>query len=193
MRKLLFFGLAVIGMLAGVQEASAQSAQTVYACKDNTSGLLFFYAVSPAAGCGANRTLETLTLGGALAGRAFKCGLGSVNANASISFAPSQSGVNFGTTISTSGAAPWTSFLLQPGIYLVHFSGGQGTPNDGLQIQAILNGNGQATWYDFGADAAIVGGDRLISVSAPNTTLTMVSNVAATFAPQCAFIIMQVQ
>jgi hypothetical protein len=61
-----------------------------------------------------------------------------------------------------------------------------------LQIQAILNTIGQATWYDFGADAAIVGGDRLVSVSTANTTLSMTSNVAATFAPQCSFIIMQV-
>jgi hypothetical protein len=81
---------------------------------------------------------------------------------------------------------------LQPGVYLIHFSGGQGMLNDGLQIQAILNSMGQATWYDFGVDAAIVGGDRLVSVTQSNTTLSMTSNVAATFAPQCAFIIMQV-
>jgi hypothetical protein len=30
-------------------------------------------------------------------------------------------------------------------------------PGDGLQIQAIVSGSGQATWYDFGVDAAIVG------------------------------------
>jgi len=191
--KLLLASVATIGLLvAGPQKASAQ---VVYACVTSIGNISI---VAANANCLPGATKTTLSAG-FLAGRAFKCGAGSVAAGDNISFNPSMSGVNFGSSISPSGSAPWTSFLLQPGVYLLHFSGGQGTPPsnitgnpDGLQIQAILSGSGQATWYDFGADAAIVGGDRLVSVSVANTTLTMNSNVKATFSPQCAFLIMQV-
>ena len=188
--KLLLASVATIGLLlAGPQKASAQ---VTYACVTSIGNISI---VAANANCLPGATKTTLSAG-FLAGRAFKCGAGSVAAGDNISFNPSMSGVSFGSSISTTGAAPWTSFLLQLGVYLLHFSGGQGTPPnpnpDGLQIQAILSGSGQATWYDFGADAAIVGGDRLVSVSVANTTLTMNSNVKATFSPQCAFLIMQV-
>jgi hypothetical protein len=188
--KLFLASVAAIDLLlAGPQKASAQ---VVYACVTSIGNISI---VAANANCLPGATKTTLSAG-FLAGRAFKCGAGNVTAGDDISFNPSMSMVSFGTSIGPTGTGPWTSFTLQPGFYLIHFSGGQGTPPnpnpDGLQIQAILNGSGQATWYDFGADAAIVGGDRLILVSAANSTLKMNSNVAATFSPQCAFLIMQV-
>jgi hypothetical protein len=57
LHKLLFLGVAVIGLLAGVQKGSADQ---IFACKDNTSGILFMYATAPSAGCGTGRTLITM-------------------------------------------------------------------------------------------------------------------------------------
>jgi hypothetical protein len=115
---------AVIGLLllVGPQKASAQ---TVFACKDNTSGLLFFYATSPSVGCGPGRTLETFNLTpGALGASAFSCNIkggnsltsgGSLAGNAG-NFLVGQS---FGSGI---GYNNGTTFLLQPGTYLVQLS-----------------------------------------------------------------------
>src|SRR3974377_612795 len=117
--KLLLASVAAIGLLlAGPQKASAQ---VVYAC---VSSLINISIVAANANCLPGAT-KTILSAGFLAGRAFKCAAGSVAANANISFVPSMSGVSFGSSISTTGAAPWTSFLLQPGVYLLHFSGGQ--------------------------------------------------------------------
>jgi hypothetical protein len=43
-----------------------------------------------------------------------------------IKFKPSQGGVIFGSSISTVGTPPFSSFTLQPGIYQIHLSSGPG-------------------------------------------------------------------
>ena len=92
-------------------------------------------------------------------------------------FQPSGGGVTFGSSISTTGTPPFSSFTLQgPGIYQIHLSGGfsgwnltDGNPGDVLQIQPFLGGSqvGDA----LGILPPVAGGDRLISVSGANTPL----------------------
>jgi hypothetical protein len=92
--------------------------------------------------------------------------------------------------LSTSGMSPWSSFLLQPGIYQIHFSAAFVTSASNL-ISAIVGTSSQAGWYVFPTSEGngIMVGDRLISVSAPNTTLQMVSNLRATLNPACQLVI----
>jgi hypothetical protein len=127
---------------------------------------------------------------GVLAGAAYQCAAQSIVGNVAILFTPSLSDINFGSAISTTGTPPWNSFLLQPGIYQIHFSGGFTTSGSNL-ISAIVSGSSQAGWYVF--DTGVIVGDRLISVSASNTTLSMVPNLAATLAPACQLVITKVQ
>jgi hypothetical protein len=176
--------LAVIGLLllVGPQKASAQ---TVFACKDNTSGILFFYATSPSAGCGSGRTLETFNLtgggGGLLAGAANQCVINqTIAAGGALNFA--STGVSFGSAIGTAGST-FGSFVLQAGTYQISLSGINfvsqtiGT----FSIVADLNNVATTSWPTqpslVGMNPAtfdIVGGDRLISVASNNTTLQFI-------------------
>src|SRR6516165_8359238 len=117
--KLLLASVATIGLLlAGPQKASAQ---VTYACVTSIGNISI---VAANANCLPGATKTTLSAG-FLAGRAFKCGAGSVAANANISFNPSMSGVSFGSSIGTAGNPPRTSFNLQPGVYSI-FPEGKG-------------------------------------------------------------------
>jgi hypothetical protein len=109
-------------------------------------------------------------------------------------FIPSLSGVSFGSAIEAPGTPPFAGFLLQPGIYSINlsvfFDPTAPPPNE---IDANLNGtNTMAIWYPFGN---IFVGERLISVSQPNTTLNFF--VSSSVGPvslgqRCALIITQV-
>jgi hypothetical protein len=184
--KLLLAGVAAIGLLlAGPQKASAQ---TVFACVNPTTGLI--QVVAQNATCPPNWNKITLsTTPGALAGAAYQCADQTISAGVALFFSPSLSNINFGGAISIVGTPPWNSFLLQAGIYQIHFSGGFTTSASNL-ISALVGNSSQAGWYVFGdAPNNIIVGDRLISVSQNNTTLAMVPNLAATLAPACQLVI----
>jgi hypothetical protein len=182
--------LAVIGLLllVGSQKASAQ---TIFACKDNTSGSLFFYATSPSIGCGPGRTLETFNLTpGALGASAFSCNIkggssltngGSLAGNAG-NFLVGQS---FGSGI---GYNNGTTFLLQPGTYLVQLSVSdvflQYQPQPGGQTAGFvvdLTVNGGAGFLDITANIntipnslsafVAVNGNQLLKVLSANTVI----------------------
>jgi Collagen triple helix repeat (20 copies) len=121
--------------------------------------------------------------GGALAGADYQCVPSqAINAPANpLLFQPSQGHVTFGSTFTT-GTQPFNSFMLQPGIYQIHLSGGSPgwvmgafpaltTPS--VMIEAILNMNTTtplATWTvalpEIGSNLfyEIAGGARLISI-----------------------------
>jgi hypothetical protein len=91
---------------------------------------------------------------------------------------------NFGTGISTAGGLV-SSVVLQPGIYQIHFHGDLGVPCFNcstapffLEVSALLNNFDVADWRTFvsGTDFAFPGGDHLLSVTTPNSTLTLVAS-----------------
>jgi len=179
--KLLLASATIGLLLAGPQKASAQ---VVYACVTPIGNISI---VAANANCLSPATKITLsTTPGVLAGAAYQCAAQSITADTPILFEPSLSDINFGSAISPSGTAPGSSFLLQPGIYQIHFSGGFTTSSSNL-ISAIVSASSQAGWYVF--DGGVIVGDRLISVSQVNTTLKMVPNLAATLAPACQLVI----
>ena len=187
--KLLLASATIGLLLAGPQKASAQ---TVFACKNNTSGILIFYAVSPAVGCGPGSTLETFNLtSGLLAGAAFNCPLPqTINPGGAMSFQPSSL-ANFGSAIGTPGTPPFNTFTLQPGIYSINLSAFFLilSPNE---ILATLNGTTQGRWPPFGQ---VFVGETLISVSQPNTALSfpVTTAVPVALAETCALTITKVQ
>ena len=174
--KLLLASVAAIGLLlAGPQKASAQ---VIYACVNSIGNIVA--VAGPNAPCPPNvgsATWTKTTLSqtpGVLAGRAFQCDFPqTVVPTGAISFVPSLSGVNFGSGISTpTGAGPWVTFLLQPGIYSINFSAEfSPVPTDISASQGTLPV--MDTWYPFGS---IFVGERLISVSQPNTNLFLFQN-----------------
>src|SRR5262249_42935829 len=112
---------------------------------------------------------------GLIAGAAFRCTPQAVQAGQAILFSPSLSGVNFGSSITSPATPPFSSFTLQPsvsgpGIYQIHLSG-----DITAQINAVLGPSGtQAIWF-VGSGGVFIGGDRLITVSGANTTLSLVA------------------
>jgi hypothetical protein len=183
--------LAVIGLLllVGPQKANAQ---TIFTCVNPTTGLI--QVVAQNATCPPNWNKTTLsTTPGVLAGAAFQCTNQTVLANGPLAFVASLSNINFGSAISPGQTPPSTSFLLQPGIYQIHFSGEFTTSSSNL-ISALVAGESQAGWYAFGGGSnPIFVGDRLISVSLPNTVFGLVSNLGATVAPACELVITKLQ
>jgi len=180
--KLLLASVASIGLLlTGPQKASAQ---VVYACVTSIGNIAIVAANASCLPGGTKITLSTTP--GVLAGAAYQCAAQSIVGQVALEFTPSLSNINFGSAILPSGTPPWNSFLLQPGIYQIHFSGGFTTSGSNL-ISAIVNGSSQAGWYVF--DGGVIVGDRLISVSQANTTLAMVPNLDATLAPACQLVI----
>ena len=218
LRKLLFSGLAVIGLLlAGPQKASAQPVFACVSSAANSPIIIDPTADAPCPPSAGGVTWTKVTLGAAgppgppgppgpqgspgppgpgyLAGRAFNCPLPQKfpAPSQAMSFQPSSL-ANFGTSISPVGTPPWTSFLLQPGIYSINLS----TfflilsPN---AILATLNGNAGnpvGRWVPFGQ---IFVGETLIPVSQPNTTLSfpVTTAIPVELAETCALTITQVQ
>ena len=217
MSKLLLASVTAIGLLlAGPQKASAQ---TIFACVSSAANSPIIIEPTADAPCppsagGVTWTKVTLGAagppgppgpqgppgspgppgpGGALAGRAFNCPLPqTIGSGVPISFQPSSL-ANFGTSISPVGTPPWTSFLLQPGIYSINlsvfFDPTTLPPNE---IDANLDLTTMAIWYPFGP---IFVGERLISVSQPNTTLSfpVTTAIPVELAETCALTITQVQ
>jgi len=126
--------------------------------------------------------------GGALAGADYQCVLGQFIGHTDLqadqpplNFKPSQGGVTFGSSISTAGTPPFSSFTLQPGKYQLHLSGNNFLNSSGglMTINAVLNDTPPpvATWnsvgfaVNIGDHFDIAGGDRLISVAQVNTAL----------------------
>jgi hypothetical protein len=109
-----------------------------------------------------------------------------------LSFIPSLSGVNFGSAIGTTGTPPWTSFLLQPGIYSIK-------PSVFLfqvfQFFRLLRATLNGTIVDWDSFGGIFVGDRLISVSQTNTTLSfkVITGPSVMLGEDCALSITKVQ
>ena len=121
--KLLLASATIGLLLAGPQKASAQ---VVHACVNSIGNVV---VVAANANCPPNVgsstwTKTTLsTTPGLLAGRAFQCVFQQTIApGGSLSFIPSLSGVNFGSSISTTGTPPFNTITLQPGIYSINLS-----------------------------------------------------------------------
>jgi hypothetical protein len=142
-RGLRLVGAAFVVALALVPGSA--EAQQIFACVNNSSGTI--HVVAPNVACQSNEVLLNWNVagpqgpagpigsvgpagpqgpagpGGALAGADYQCAPQGVQIpNIPILFQPS--GVAFGSAISTMGTPPFSSFVLQPGIYQIHLSGG---------------------------------------------------------------------
>ena len=135
--------------------------------------------------------------GQAIAARQYNCATQVVAQSQFVTF--TDSGVGFGTTLPTS-TMPFTNFLLQPGTYQVHLSISQFTVSIN---SSLFFGFTYAGWYlSSGLNPAPpVSGDRLISVTSPNTGVVLgysagspstLSINALTTAP-CVLILTQLQ
>jgi hypothetical protein len=201
--KLLGSSVVVIGLLlAGVQKGSADQ---IFACKDNTSGILFMYATAPAAGCGPGRTLLTLPFGpgSALGGASFSCVNGTeLNSNGG-SIAGSKGmftpRLNFGSGITYANG---TTFVLQPGIYQVQLSipaviilpANAGDSDVKVNVQLEVNNNFPVPTQIFGQSGIFtssgtrtafvpVNGDVLFQISAANSVVGLDVNFTAAQVP----------
>jgi hypothetical protein len=182
--KLLGWSVVVIGLLlVGVQKGSADQ---IYACKDNTSGILYMYATPPSAGCGPGRTLLTLAFGpgSALGASQFSCAGPADNVPNGAPLSDPK-GYTAGVTLGSSGVTytpPGSTFLLQPGGYQVQLivpvvtmdldAGGQIS----LSVNVLVNGNvvdhafGGGTFSNRQATFDVIG-DSLLQISAANTVV----------------------
>jgi hypothetical protein len=201
--KLLGSSVVAIGLLlAGVQKGSADQ---IFACKDNTSGILFMYATAPST-CGPGRTLLTLPFGpgSALGGNSFSCvpgttfvGNGGPLAGSAGKFTPED---NFGS--SDISYANGTTFLLQPGVYLVQVSipavtirpANAGDTNASVNVQlevpplAIAPQIFGQSGIVAGAAYVPVNGNQFLQISAANSVVDFRINATAFAAPpQLAF------
>src|SRR6516225_7337429 len=221
LRKLLFSGLAVIGLLlAGPQKASAQPVFACVSSAANSPIIIEPTADAPCPPSAGGVTWTKVTLGAAgppgppgppgpqgspgppgpgyLAGRAFNCPLPQKfpAPSQAMSFQPSSL-ANFGTSISPVGTPPWTSFRLAIGIYSINLSAFFTSPlsTPPTAILATLNGNAGnpvGRWVPFGL---IFVGKTLILVSQFNTTLSFLvtTNLDVSLAQTCALTITQVK
>jgi hypothetical protein len=117
--------LAVINLMALPQSASAQ--QVIYACKNNTTGVLIVYANTTT--CQQGWTLITLNLtggsGGALAASQFVCLNQTLLVTQSIAFSypPSASNLFGNSIITPANSSSFTSITLaQSGVYQIDLS-----------------------------------------------------------------------
>jgi hypothetical protein len=193
--KLVGWSVVVIGLLlAGVQKGSADQ---IYACKDNTSGILYMYATPPSAGCGPGRTLLNLTFGpgSALGGSSFACvhgtafvGNGGPLAGSAGKFTPED---NFGS--SGISYANGTTFLAQPGVYLVQLSipavtiqpANAGATNASVNVQLEVPPLAPPPQI-FGQSGIVAGtayvpvnGNQLLQISAANSVVDFRINATA--------------
>jgi hypothetical protein len=144
LRKLLLSGVAVIGLMAGTQSASAQ--QVVYACKNNTTGVLILFANSTT--CQPGWTLTTLNVTGppgppgpagptgatgamgpagingtALAARQFVCSTQSLSQEGQfVQFSNPVAPSSFGTSINATGSLFSSILLSSVGAYQIDLS-----------------------------------------------------------------------
>jgi hypothetical protein len=171
---------------------SADAQQQISACVNNSSGTI--HIVAQGAPCQSNEMALTWNAGpgGVLAGADFQCVGGVLPAPNALLFRPSGGGVTFGSGISTTGST-FSSIVLQPGIYQIHLSGTRfspfALPGDFPVITTTGLGLINPSWgTTVSVDAAhydIVGGDRLVSVTGPNTSVQFI--VLAPFPPNTQF------
>jgi len=142
--------------------------------------------------------------GGILSAVAAACGELPLAALAPIEF---LSGLNqqFGSGIGLGGGGH--SIVLQPGFYHVHLSaeriaitpGTDSQPQGFVQMVVPPNGGSAAflpvNWLMnvLPDSSASIGGDQLVLVRSPYTTIQFSSNLAVTFAGSCRLLIMQIQ
>jgi hypothetical protein len=168
--KLLLASATIGLLLAGPQNASAQ---VLNACVSSIGNIVIVASATapcpPSAG-GPTWTKTTLSqtpgTPGAIAARQYSCPTQLVASGNNVTF--TDSGIGFGTTLPTP-IGNFTNFVLQPGTYQVHFS---------ISLFAVSNnstvtfGSSSAVWFlqSLLNPAPPLSGDRLLSVTAPNTT-----------------------
>jgi Collagen triple helix repeat (20 copies) len=152
--------------------------------------------------------------GGALAGGDFQCNVQGQAVSAGQPFVFQQAGAIFGTAISTVGFT-FSSFLLQHGIYQIHFSGGRLTTPQyffpliyGVLNNAPVAGPGSsppvATWIVSPAILTgfpnanfvdVIGGDRLVSIGSDNTVFSIIEDPRSDIASNagCELVITKLQ
>jgi len=199
-RELGIVGTAFAVALALVPRSA--DAQAIYPCVSSIGSIAIVAANAPCPPSAGGPTWTKTILNTVQAGADFQC-LVPQNFSSPINFNPGIGNVTFGSAISTAPAPPFVGFLLQPGIYQIHFSGSFNidvvpvTP----VVQAILN-NGiapaaaVATWIPLnGPQPLNFVGDRLISVSGTNSVLNMVPNNTYSVLPGsfCEMVITKVQ
>jgi hypothetical protein len=213
LRKLLLSGLVLIGLLlAGPQKASAQ---VVHACVSSAANSPIIIEPTADAPCppsagGVTWTKTTLSqTPGAIASSEFSCGAFPTLTSGGPLFGSNGTyfaGVTFGSGITYTPMA--TTFVLQPGIYL-------------LQVNAInvnVSATGVVTYlrvhvevdglgfvFDFfqqslllnGSALFAVTGNKLLQISAPNTTVgfpvQFPTNNTATSLTDCEIIFTRLQ
>jgi hypothetical protein len=213
LRKLLLSGLAVIGLLAGPQKASAQ---TVFACVSSAANSPIIIRPTADAPCppsagGVTWTKVTLSqTPGPIASSEFSCGALPTLTSGGPLFGSNGTyfaGVTFGSGITYTPMA--TTFVLQPGIYLlqlnafnVSVSATAGTATF-LRVNVQLNGSG--IFYSFFQRSQLVNGvaffpvpgNKLLQISDANTTVgfTVVfsANNTSTFLNDCEIIFTRLQ
>jgi hypothetical protein len=118
---------------------------------------------------------------GPIAARQYNCGnpAQTVVVGANVSFV--DSGIGFGTTLPT-GTTPFTNFLLQPGIYQAHLSiSNVVATHSGISLAFFNQTASFAAWLT--QSGAILSGDRLFSVTQPNTTLLLLATLSSGIIP----------
>src|SRR6516164_7137563 len=181
MSKLLLASVAAIGLLlAGPQKASAQ---TVFACVSSAANSPIIIEPTANANCPPNTptitwTKVTLsTTPGPIAERQYNCFAQQVEND--ITFVASDFG--FGTTLPT-GTTPFSSFLLQPGLYQASLSIASVTiqppqisSSQGFTIRYnSVTDNTNPPWFipsTASTSPSPVIGDRLFSVTEPTTSV----------------------
>jgi hypothetical protein len=187
-----FVGLGACVLAAAWWLAPTTPAHAQQACVNNSSGAAKIVPAGTTS-CGNNETLTAL--GGLQAAADFQCVSvpGVTSAGTPFTF---QSGVSFGSAISVSGAS-FTSITLQTGVYQLHFDGvafySSSTPPPLIPvptpfvITATFNASTSvAVWSSTASGQTapaiatnptdVPGGDRLVSVTTPNTILTITAS-----------------
>jgi hypothetical protein len=123
--------VSIVGAFAVALALSAISAQAqqISACVNNSTGAIRI--VAPNTSC--STTEHKLIWAGTLAGADFQCNAGQlINANEPLTF---------GSAISSTGTSPFSSFVLQQGMYQIHLSGSRFgiTPGHNPYITGMLN------------------------------------------------------
>jgi hypothetical protein len=215
--RIITCALAAAGVFCIGSQAMAQASGQIFACVSQQGGVRL---VAQNSTCSQNETLVTWNVvgpqgpagpagpaGQALAARSFICPGATVAPNGPLTFADIGYGASFGTSISApTGGMPFTSILLQPGVYDVHLDGTDfRIPSDinaRLLLSPFLNGSTAQIdnwWVTFAATSAgvsslnISGGDRLITVSQPNSSFGIFNYGASSNALEgaCTLNIMQ--
>jgi hypothetical protein len=192
-------GIAAAFVVALALAPISAEAQQIFACVNNSSGTI--HIVAQNVPCQSNEMLLAWSAGpgGVLAGADFQCVPGTqTGARNGFLFTLSNTGVNFGSGIGTTGGQ-FTSFVLQPGIYQFHLSGNRFSPQLGGPVFSLTaTGVVGASWFTTvsvdGAHFDIVGGDRLVSIGQPNTSVQIINDSNTLFIEGvCEFVITRLQ